>query len=327
MTILTRREMLKLIAAAAAIPGPSFAQERPFPNHAVSIFVGAAPGGTSDSLTRALATRMAERLGQPVLIENRPGVGSSVAATATARSAPDGHSLLMSAAAPLIVNQLLMKSMSYDPDKDFASVGTFVQYQILLVTSAASPYKTLADVTQYAKANPGMLPYASGGALGSPHLAFELLQSRLGIQLTHVPYRGDAPAITDVLGGRVPLMTVGMPGVMSLLRSGHLRGVVVYGGGRSAHLPDVPTVTEAGVKDMKIDGWLALSAPARTPKTTIAKLNEAMRFSLANEEVKKQMFDLAGEVLPGSPEELDARIRDERGLWTEIITKSGIQPT
>lgn len=319
--------MLKLIAASAAIPAPAMAQERPFPSHPVSIYVGAAPGGTSDSLTRALATRMAERLGQPVLIENRPGVGSSVAATATARSSPDGHSLLMSAAAPLIVNKLLMKNMQYDPDKDFASVGTFVQYQILLITSATSPYKTLADIIQFAKANPGGLHYGSGGALGSPHLAFELLQSRMGIQLTHVPYRGDAPAIQDVLGGRVPLMTVGMPGVMGQLRSGQLRGVVVYGAKRSAHLPDVPTATEAGVKDMKIDGWLALSAPAKTPKPAIAKLNEAMRYSLANEDVKKQMFELAGEVLPSSPEELDARIRDERALWTEIISKSGIQPT
>jgi len=325
--MLTRRELLKLMAVASAAPATALAQDRPFPSKPVSIFVGAAPGGTSDSLTRALGTRMAERLGQPVVIENRPGVGSSAAAIATVRSAPDGHALLMSAAAPLIVNKLLMKQLAYDPDNDFASVGTFVQYQILLVTSANSPYKTLADIVTYAKANPGMLAYASGGALGSPHLAFELLQSRMGIQLTHVPYRGDAPAIQDVIGGRVPLMTVGMPGVMGMLRSGHIRGVVVYGSSRSAHLPDVPTATEAGVKDMKIDGWLALSAPAKTPKAAIATLNEAMRYSLANEQVKKQMFDLAGEVLPSSPEELDARIRNERGLWTEIITKSGIQPS
>lgn len=323
----TRRHTLQSLAALAAAPylPHAFGQDAAFPTKPVSILVGAAAGGTSDNMTRAFTQRMGERLGQQVLVDNKPGAGSGVAATAGARAAPDGHVLIMSSAGPMVLNKLLMKSLTYDPDRDFASVGTFARFQCVLVTHPRSPFHTLNDVITQARQNPGRVQYASGGALATPHLAVEMLQALAKVQMTHVPYRGDAPAIQDLMGGHVPLMTAGMPGVMSFIRSGALRPIVVFGQGRSPQFPDVPTAAESGVPDLVVESWMALSAPARTPRGAILKLNEAVRWASGQEDVKSKVRDLGAETYYGTPEELDERIQREKVVWENIIKRANIQ--
>ncbi len=324
----TRRLALKTLAAlggAPALPFLAHAQDG-WPARPITVMVGAVAGGTSDNMTRAIARKLSERLGQQVLADNRPGAGSGVAATAVARATPDGYVLLNSSAAPVVFNKLLMKSMTYDPDQDFASVAVFSRLQSVLVADPKSPYRTLNDVIAAARADAGKVQFASGGALATPHLSVELLQALTRTKMTHVPYRGDAPAITDVIGGQLPLMTAGVPGVMSFIRSGALRPIAVYGATRAAQLPDVPTAAESGVPDLMVDSWLGLSAPAKTPQAVIAKLADATRWACAQDDFKKQMSDYGAESFFSTPAELDERIRKDKVVWAGIFKSLGIQP-
>lgn len=321
-----RRLALKGVLASVLVSGAPrlLAQNGAFPDKAVSILVGAAAGGTSDNMTRVFARSMGERLGQSVIVENRPGAGSAVAAVAGARAAPDGYTLIMSSAGPMVLNKLLMKSLAYDPDNDFASVGTFARFQCVLVTHPKSRFRTLADVIDAARHDPTAVQYASGGALATPHLAVEMLQAHTGIKLTHVAYRGDAPAIADIMGGHVPLMTAGMPGVMALIRSGSLRPIAVFGQSRSPQFPDVPTAAESGVPELVVESWMALSAPAKTPKSRIARLNDALAWAAEQSDVKRDVRDLGAETYVGTPEDLDQRIAREKVVWERIIRSAKI---
>jgi tripartite-type tricarboxylate transporter receptor subunit TctC len=283
-----------------------------------------APGGTTDIIARIIAPRMAEGLGQPVVVENRPGAGGNVGAEQVARAAPDGYTMLLGTPGPLATNVSLMKQMPYDPAKDFTAIGQVVSVQSVVVVNAQQPFQTLADLVAYAKRNPGKLTYGSGGAGSSPHLAGELLKAQAGIFMVHLPYRGDALAVNDLLGGQISAMVANIAGVLPHVKSGKLRALAVAGPKRSPLLPEVPTVSESGLPNYSVTGWAGLVAPAGTPAPIVAKLNAELNRVLNSPDVAERIAQQAAEPAPGSAAAFDSFIRSELSRWAEVIKRSRI---
>jgi len=260
-----RRLTFKSIAvplAAFAVAGSSLAAEA-LPSKPIRIVVPFTPGGTTDVLARILATRLQESLGQIIIVDNKPGAGGNIGAAEVAKSAPDGHTLLLRTPGPLAINPSLFKSMAYKPERDFTAIGQLIALQPVLVVLPNSPLKSVADVISTAKAQ-GKLLYASAGNGTTPHLAAELMASITGIELQQIAYKGYAPALTDLLGGHVPLMFANIAGVAGMLRDGKVRAIAVTGPARSKLLPDVPTVAELGPAGYAVSAWAGLVAPAGT---------------------------------------------------------------
>ncbi|MCU0973209.1 MAG: tripartite tricarboxylate transporter substrate binding protein [Burkholderiales bacterium] len=295
-----------------------------WPTRPIRMIVPFAPGGTTDIIARIIAPRMAEGLGQPVVVENRPGAGGNVGAEQVARAAPDGYTMLLGTPGPLATNVSLMKQMPYDPAKDFTAIGQVVSVQSVVVVNAQQPFQTLADLVAYAKRNPGKLTYGSGGAGSSPHLAGELLKAQAGIFMVHLPYRGDALAVNDLLGGQISAMVANIAGVLPHVKSGKLRALAVAGPKRSPLLPEVPTVSESGLPNYSVTGWAGLVAPAGTPAPIVAKLNAELNRVLNSPDVAERIAQQAAEPAPGSAAAFDSFIRSELSRWAEVIKRSRI---
>jgi len=317
--------------AAFAIPCAVLASISPsdahaaYPDKPIRIVVPFSPGGGTDLIARAMGMAMAQDLGQPVVIDNRPGAGTIIGTENVAKSAPDGYTLVMATFAHA-VNPSLQPKLPYETDKAFAPVVLVGRSPNVLVVRADSPYKSVQDVIHAAKARPGRISFASQGPGTSAHLAGELFKSLAGVDLNHIPYKGAGPAITDLLGGQVDLMFATASAVGNLLESGKLRalGVTTAQRSTSADLAKVPTIAESGVPGYVAESWYALFAPAGTPAPVIARLNAAAKKAVTAEAFRKRAESEGLIVSPGSPEELGRYVRGEEARWGKVVKDAKI---
>jgi tripartite-type tricarboxylate transporter receptor subunit TctC len=320
---------IRLMAAGgllglAAAAGGAIAQ--PFPNKAIKIVIPAAPGGGADIVGRLIGPRLSERLGQPVVMDYRPGAGGITATEFAAKAPADGYTLLMGYIGTLGVYPGLYKTLSYDPPRDFVPVAFLAAIPSILVVHPSVPANSVAELIALAKAKPGTLNYASGGSATAPHLAGELFKSMAAVDMVHVPYKGSGPAMNDMLGGQVSVMFNTMVQTIPYVQSGRLKALAVTGGKRSAALPNVPTVSEAGVPGYEIVGWFGIVAPAGTPKDIVARLNAAILEVLAKPDLKEQLTALGSEPTAiATPEQFGAFMRNEISKWTQVVKDSGMK--
>ena len=310
-----RRRFLLGIAAAAAIPMRLGAQ----PARPVRLIVPFTPGGTTDILARALGPKLAQALGQAVLVDNKPGAGGAIGAGEAAKGAPDGSTLLMGHIGTLAVNVSLYPQLTYDPQKSFAPVAWVARVPNVLVVKAAGSLRSLKDLVDRAKADPGKMNYSSGGNGSAAHITFEYLKLRTGIAVSHIPYRGTAPSVTDLLGGQVDATFTGAPAVLPHIKSGRLRALAVSSPTRLAALPDVPTVAEPGYPDFEADQWYGVVAPAGMPAALIARLNTIINEALQSTEVAQQLAAEGAIPTPTTPQAFADLIAREIPRWREVI--------
>ena len=299
------------------------AQAQAFPQRPVRIVVPFPPGGGVDITARAIAAELAKSLGQPVTVENRPGAGGNIAAAEVARAAPDGHTLFLTLNALHAISPHLYSKLPFDALKDFAWVTTLVQFNNVLVTRADGPANSVAELIAQAKAQPGKITFASSGNGTNLHLTGELFKMRAGVDLTHVPYKGSAPAMTDLLGGQVQVMFETIPAAISHIRGGKLKALAVTGAARSPLFPQVPTVAESGLPGFEVQSWYGLVAPAATPRDIVARLNaEAVKGANAKD-FRERLEPLGFGVITGTPERMAAMAQADHERWGPVVKASG----
>jgi tripartite-type tricarboxylate transporter receptor subunit TctC len=294
-----------------------------YPTRPVTLAVAFPPGGASDVLARLLGRKLDQILGQPFVIDNRPGAGGNVAAEAVAHAAPDGYTLLLGNNAILATNAALYKKVNFDAETDFAPIGLIGSQANILVVNPGLPVNSMAELIALAKANPGKLNFASSGHGLAAHLAGELFKAEAKIDLVHVPYKGAAPALQDVIAGHVQMMFATASSVVSHIRDGKVRALGVTTLKRTAVMPEIPTIDELGLKGFDATSWHGLVAPAHTPKEIIAALHGALLASLDDPGVKKSLGDLGVDIMGGTPEDFSAYIKSEIPKWTAIVKASG----
>jgi tripartite-type tricarboxylate transporter receptor subunit TctC len=294
-----------------------------FPSRQVTIVVPYSPGSTSDLLPRAIAPLMSQSLGVPVVVENRPGAGGNVGAAIVAKGEASGHTIAMTPSAILATNQWLYKELNYDPQKDFVPVINAATTPNLWVAHPGLPVKTMSDVIALAKAKPGSLSFGSGGAGTTSHLCGELLKTTAHIDMVHVPYKGPAPAVQDLLAGRVPLMCDNFSNVINHVRSGKLRAIALTALKRHPQAPDVPTASESGLPGFEINVWYGFAAPAATPKPVVQKLNGEIARALRNPAVAGRMESLGLAIVADSPEEFARFVAAESEKMRRLVQASG----
>jgi len=321
-----RREFIALIGGAAAWPMTARAQSSSptgYPDHPITLIVPYAPGGGNDVLARAVAEPMGKSLGQPVVIENRGGAGGSVGTRQVAKAAPDGYTLGLGGTGTLAIDPTLYPNVGYDPRKDFAPVGLIATSALIVLVNQSVAAHNVRELIALAKAQPGKLNYASAGAGSGIHLGTVLFADTAGIDLTHIPYKGSGPALTDLLGGHVQIYFSSLPPAAGLVKEGKLRALGVTGLKRSASFPDVPTVAEQGLPGFEAVLHYGIVAPAGTPRSIVDKLNAALRAALADPKVHSHIAIEGAEPLPTSPEEYAADIDREETKWSALVKKSG----
>ena len=296
-----------------------------YPSKQVRIIVPSAPGGGTDTVARLLGQTLSNTMGQPFIIDNRPGAGNVIGAEAAARAAPDGYTLLM-APSTLVMNHIVKKDLPYDVLRDFAPVTQMVSLPNVLVVTSSLPAHSLSEFIALAKQKPGELTFGSAGVGTAPHLAMELLMSTAGITLRHVPYKGVAPALVDIIAGRVSGMTVNALSARRHVEAGTLRALVVTGGERMRDLPNVPTVAEAGYPKAQSFQWFGLLAPARTPAPVIARLQAETAQALKTPEMRGRLAIEGADPIGSTPAEFAALIRQEMEKWTEVARSANIKP-
>jgi tripartite-type tricarboxylate transporter receptor subunit TctC len=294
-----------------------------YPSKAVRIIIPFSPGGGADNLARTLQPALSSALGQPLILDNRPGASSIIGTELAARSAPDGYTMLLITTTHT-VNPSLMKKLPYDPLKDFAPVSLAVTQPNVLVVHPSLPAKSLKELVALGKAKVGNLTYASGGSGSQPHLAGELLQMIAGIELIHVPYKGSGPGVTAVLGGQVTMMFVGPLAIEAHVKSWKLRALAVADKKRSAVLPDVPTVSEAGFRGLETGTWYGFLAPAGTPQPIIDTFHAAVVKSMSTPDMKTRLLAQGVEIVGAGPREFDQTLREEIVKWTKLVKRAGI---
>ncbi len=317
---------MKLIWALvlSILPFAAHAQDAAYPVKPIRILVGYAPGGATDIVARSVAIKMQETLGQPVIVENRAGASSNIASEFVARSTPDGYTLLLGTIANA-TNMTAYKNMGYDTMRDFVHITQFMTAPSVLTTHPSLPAKNLKDLIAVAKQNPGKLAFSSSGNGGSPHLAGEMLKMRANIDLIHVPYKGAAPAIADLLGGQVQMSFQTALSAIPHLKSGKLNVIAVASKKRMSTLPNVPTMAEAGLSDFEVSSWNGLFAPAKTPPHIVAALYNAASKALQTQDIKDKMEAQGAEPVGSNPEEFKAFVKAEIDKWEQVIVKSGVK--
>jgi tripartite-type tricarboxylate transporter receptor subunit TctC len=321
---LPRRKFMHLAAAVAMLPTASrIAWAQTYPARPVRLIVGFPPGGVSDISARHMGQWLSERLGQPFVIENRPGAGGNIGTEAVVKAAPDGYELLLvdASAAP---NATLYDNLNFNFIRDIAPVAGIVRVPAVMVVNPSVPANTLPEFIAYAKANPGKVNFASAGIGSPPHLAGELFNMSAGVKMVHVPYRGGPPALTDLLRGQVQMMFTSLP-TIEYISAGKLRPLAVAGATRSAALPDVPTVGDF-LPGYEASTWNGVGAPKGTPAEIIDKLNREINAGLADPKMKERFADMGGTVLPGSPADFGKFIAEETEKWAKVIRAANIKP-
>jgi tripartite-type tricarboxylate transporter receptor subunit TctC len=309
--------------AACALAAPSIAQEPAYPSKPIRLVVPFPPGGATDILARNVAQRLTETWGQPVVVDNRPGAGGNIGSELVAKAAPDGYTLEMGTVGTHAINSSLYARMPYDHVKDFAPVILVAAVPNVLVVNPGVPVNSVQELIAYAKANPGKLNFASSGSGTSIHLSGELFKVMAGVQMTHVPYKGSAPALSDLLGGQVQLMFDNLPPSLPQIKAGKLRALAVTSATRAPALPDVPTIAESGLPGFEASSWFGVLAPAGTPPAIIAKLNAEIGKWLASPEAKEKLAAVGANGAGGTPEDFARHIQAETAKWAKVVKESG----
>jgi tripartite-type tricarboxylate transporter receptor subunit TctC len=319
-----RREFLRLTAGAAALPAMSrFAFAEDYPTHPVHLIVGFAPGSTTDILARLMAQWLSQRLGQQVVVDNRPGAGGNIGAEMVAKAAPDGYTLIMVPPA-VAANDALYENLSFNFVRDIAGVAGVVRVPNVAEVHPSVPVKSIPELITYAKANPGKLSYASAG-IGTPsHLAGQLFNVMTGANLTHIPYKGDGPAMADFIGGQVPVMFATLVASISHIRAGEIRPLGVTTTARSDALPDLPSISEF-VPGYETSSWFGIGAPAGTPPDIVSRLNKETNAGLADPTIKARLADMGCMLLTGTAADFTKLIADETSKWGKVIRDAGIK--
>ena len=315
--------LMALIAAVSAGAAPAAAQT--YPSRPITLVVPFPPGGSATIIARIIADKMSEGLGQQIVIDNRGGAGGSIAARQVAKSAPDGATLLLAFTGTLAVSPLIFANVGYDPRKDFAGIGLIGMAPSVLAVHPSVPARSVADLIGIAKAEPGKIQYGSPGIGTTNHLAGELLAAMTGIKITHIPYKGTGPAITDLLGGHIAMMFAPIPAAHGNVSAGALRALGVTSLKRSSLWPDIPTVAETGLPGFEVVQRSTLLAPAGTPRTIIERLNKELNAVLATDEVRRRLAVEGGEPVPGAPEEYAADIDREEMRWSKLVATIGLK--
>jgi tripartite-type tricarboxylate transporter receptor subunit TctC len=313
-----------LVAALAALIAP-LAAAQTFPDRPVRIVVPLPPGGSPDTIARTLAQHLQESWKQPVVVENRTGGSQNIGSEVVAKSPPDGYNWLLAPDNVFVTNPYLAKASSFDPLTDLAPVTLLARIQFLLVVHPSLPAKSVKELVAYAKAHPGELNFGSSGTGSPQHLGSELLQQLAGIKMTHVPYKGAAPAVTDLLSGRIQVWIGAANSLLPHIRADKVRLLATTASQRFSVMPDTPTVAEAGVNGYALYPWLALFVPAKTPADIVARINSEVARILGSAEVKARLVPQGMDLTTGSPEELAALIRREYASWGKVIRDGGIK--
>ena len=310
------------IAALALVAGLAHAQD--YPNKPIRMIVPYPPGGGTDVVARIVNEKLSLELGQSIVIDNKGGAGGSVGTEIASKAAPDGYTILLTLSSHTI-NPKLFPKLGYDVERDFIPISLAASIPQILVANPSVPASNMQELLAWLKANPGKVNYASVG-VGSPaHIAGELLKLKSGVQMTHVPYKGGGPAMTDVIGGQVQLAIVSMPAALQFVKAGRVKALAVASAKRSASAPDVPTIAEGGL-DVVVESWYGVLVPAKTPAPIVAKLNAAMVRVLAMPDVKEKLFAQGAEAVSNTPAEFEAIIHDELGRWEYVIREAKITP-
>jgi tripartite-type tricarboxylate transporter receptor subunit TctC len=318
-----RRHFLAASAAAFASPLSAFAQS--WPDQPIRWIVPYPPGGGTDVIARSLAEAMRPALGQQVLVDNRPGAATNIGGDLVAHAKPDGYTVLSADNAILAFNEHLFGKLPFNPEKDFSYLGAIGRFPLALVVNPSFPAKTLQEFIAYVKANPGKVNYGSPGN-GSPHhLAMELFKNRTGTFITHIPYRGMAPALQDVMGGQIPCMFLDLAGGLSVMQAGKVRVLAIGSARRASALPNVPTLAEAGVSNAEVFAFQGVLGPAGMPDALVTRFNAELNKALASADVRKRATDFGMELLPGTPAEFKALARAEAKRWGPIIKAAGVK--
>jgi tripartite-type tricarboxylate transporter receptor subunit TctC len=322
---LPRRRFLHLATSAAALPASSqFAWAQAYPSRPVHILVGFAPGGPTDIFARLIGQWLSERLGQPFIIENRPGAGTNVATEAVVNAGPDGYTILFVAPSAAI-NATLYEKLNFNFIRDLAPIAGIMRIPNVMVVNPSVPARTVPEFIAYAKANPGKINVASPGVGTSVHLSAELFKMMTGVDMVHVAYKGSAPSLTDLLGGQVQVSFATMPASIEFIRTGKLRALAVTTATRSPALPEVPTVGEF-VPGYEVSTWYGLCARMGTPAEVIDKINKEINAGLADPTIKARLADLGGVTIAGSPGDFGRLIADETEKWAKVIRAANIKP-
>jgi tripartite-type tricarboxylate transporter receptor subunit TctC len=312
-----------IFATAASLTLVLSAQAQSFPNKPIRLVCPFPPGGAVDIASRAIAAELTKNLGQPVTVDNKPGAGGNIGGAEVARSAPDGYTLFMSTSGIQAINPFLYAKMPFDPSKDLAPVGALVSLNNVLVVHPSVKANSVADVVAMAKAQPGAVSYASSGSGTSIHMSGEMFKHLAGVNMLHIPYKGSAPALTDLLGGQVMTMFDNIPSAIPHIKSGKLRALATTGAKRDPLLPDLPTVAEAGVAGYESGVWFGLAVAAGTPREIIAKLNAEAVKGTKSPEFVKRMTELGYNIIGSTPEQMAEMTRNELNRWGPIVKASG----
>ena len=313
------------IVAATGLASAASAQTANYPSKPVKIVVGYAAGGAVDVVARTIGQSLQNSLGQAFLVENKPGAGTNIAVKSVITAEPDGYTMMMAANA-LAANMSLYQPQPFDAEKDLVSVSLIGRVPVVIAANANAPFANVKQLIEAAKGKPNTIAYGSPGNGSTPHMAIELFARAAGIDLQHIPYRGGSPAITDTIGGQVPLVAVNALEVLPHVKSGKLKVLGVLSANRSANYPDVPTMAESGFPGFEASVWYGLVAPAATPKPIVAKLHAEVQKALQTKEVRERMNAVGGEVVPGSADMFTQLIRSERVRYDKLVREANIKP-
>jgi tripartite-type tricarboxylate transporter receptor subunit TctC len=315
-----------LLAGVLAFASTSLPAQAPYPNRPIQLVVPVPPGGAADFMARTVGAKLAEALGQPVVINNRGGAGGTIASAGVAKADPDGYTLLLNSITTHGIGPHLYTSLPYNPERDFSPIILLARLPLIMTVNASVPAKSVKDVVELAKAQPGQLAFASSGNGGAPHLAGELFKKVTGTSLLHVPYRGSGPAVVDLIAGRIAIMFDAAPSLLPFITAGKLRPLAAASAQRHRLLPEIPTFAELGHGGMDISLWYGIAAPAGTPQPVVRRLNSEFAKILEMPGIRESFAEQGADPAGGSPEQFDAFIREESARWREVVKQAGIKP-
>jgi tripartite-type tricarboxylate transporter receptor subunit TctC len=314
-----------LIAGAVATSAHSVWAQDAYPSRSITLVVPVPPGGASDFVARTVGQKLSEAVGQPVVISNRGGASGTIASDNVAKAAPDGYTLLVSSITTHGIGPLINTNAPYDSLRDFTSIGFLADFPLIMAINADHPAKSVTEVIAYGKANPGKLTFASSGNGGAPHLSGELFQIVTGIKMLHIPYRGSAPAVVDLAGGRVDIMFDGAASLLAMIQAARVRPLAALGQARLPILAQVPTFGEIGIKGVDVSLWFGMSGPAAMPAPVVQRLNTEIGKILQMQDVKDALARQGGVPMGGPPERYDAFMRAEQARWGDVVRKNNIK--
>jgi tripartite-type tricarboxylate transporter receptor subunit TctC len=322
--LLTLGFVALLSVAASNLPAPgASAADAPWPSRPIHLVVPYPPGGPLDAVARLTAQKVSADLGEPIVVDNKAGAGGNIGADAVAKAAPDGYTLLLGAVATHAINPSLYASMPFDSQRDFEPVTQLASTPNVLIVNPALPVKSVAEFIAYAKAHPGALNFGSGSTGSAGHLAGELFKRMAGIEMTHVPYKGAAPAMQDLIAGQVNLMFDNLASALTQIKAGKVRALAVTTAKRTPLAPDLPTIAESGLPGFDINTWFGVFVPAKTPRAIVQRLHDEFAKALAQPDVREKMLGLGAEPVASTPEQFGAYVRSEAAKYAKIVKASG----